>query len=231
MSERLAKGVTRFRRGYFRRNRERYAELVREGQTPHALFITCADSRVLPHAMTGTDPGELFVLRNVGNMVPPWAPTSECAAVGSAIEYAVQVLGVADIVVCGHSHCGACAALYADEQDDMQLTAKWLRQGDRVRELVIEKTGLDDEGLRSALRSRERRAQLLRATERAMVVQHLSNLMTYPAVAGKVEAEELNLHGWYYTLESGEIERYDPDRLAFLPLQRPPAGLPAPPAP
>ncbi len=184
MSERLAKGVTRFRRGYFRRNRERYAELVREGQTPHALFITCADSRVQPHAMTGTDPGELFVLRNVGNMVPPWAPTSECAAVGSAIEYAVQVLGVADIVVCGHSHCGACAALYADEQDDMQLTAKWLRQGDRVRELVIEKTGLDDEGLRSALRSRERRAQLLRATERAMVVQHLSNLMIHPRVRG-----------------------------------------------
>lgn len=228
MSERLAKGVTRFKRGHYRRNRERYAELVREGQSPHALFITCADSRVLPHAVTGTEAGELFVLRNVGNMVPPWAPTSECAAVGSAIEYAVGVLGVSDIVVCGHSHCGACAALYAEDQDGMDLTAKWLRQGSRVRDLVIEKTGLDEEGLQVALRSRERRAQLLRATERAMVVQHLSNLMTYPLVAEKVEDAALNLHGWYYALESGEIERYDPERLAFLPLQRPSIGLPAP---
>ena len=106
--------------------------------------------------------------------------------------------------------------------------AGWLRQGSRVRELVIEKTGLDEEGLQAALRSRERRAQLLRATERAMVVQHLSNLMTYPLVAEKVEDAALNLHGWYYALESGEIERYDPERLAFLPLQRPSIGLPAP---
>jgi len=227
-NDEIIQRLRRFRAQHFPRFRRRFEELVANGQHPTVLFIGCSDSRIVPYLLTGSGPGELFIVRNVGAFVPPFDASRGHHGTSAAIEFAVLSLDVRDIVVCGHSHCGACAALYAEDQDGMDLTAKWLRQGSRVRELVIEKTGLDEEGLQAALRSRERRAQLLRATERAMVVQHLSNLMTYPLVAEKVEDAALNLHGWYYALESGEIERYDPERLAFLPLQRPSIGLPAP---
>jgi carbonic anhydrase len=221
MTSALKKGVSKFRRGYFRRHRDKFENLVRHGQNPGTLFVTCADSRILPHALTHTAPGELFVLRNVGNMVPPWTPEQECTAVGSAVEYAVGVLGVSDIVVCGHSHCGACAALYDDDPGpELAMTARWLEQGARVRSLILEKAALDEGGLESVLQSRDKKAQLLRATERAMVVQHLRNLLTYPGVAPRVERGELAIHGWYYSLESGAIESYDPQRLAFVPLDR-----------
>jgi carbonic anhydrase len=215
------RGVSKFRRGYFRRNRDKFEGLVRDGQNPQTLFITCADSRILPHAVTHTAPGELFVLRNVGNMVPPWAPGEECSAVGSAIEYAVSVLGVSDIVVCGHSHCGACAALYdEDSGPELAMTRKWLTQGARVKALIMEKAALDEGGLEGVLQSREKKAQLLRATEQAMVVQHLRNLLTYPGMARRVERDEIALHGWYYSLENGAVDSYDPQRLAFVPLDR-----------
>jgi carbonic anhydrase len=227
MSETLARGVARFRRGHFRRHRDRYAALARDGQSPHALFITCADSRILPHALTHTEAGELFVLRNVGNMVPPYDAQQPCAAVGSALEYAVELLGVEHIVVCGHSHCGACAALYDEAPaPDAGPSAirQWLAQGERVKTLVLDKAAHGEGGLAAVMQSSERKAQLLRATERAMVVQHLANLLGYPGIAPRVEAGELELHGWYYRLESGEIERYDPQRLAFVPLA--PAAAP-----
>lgn len=220
MSEALTKGVARFRRGHFRRNRDKYETLVRDGQSPHALFITCADSRILPHAITQTDAGDLFVLRNVGNMVPAYDAERPCAAVGSALEYAVNVLGVGHIVVCGHSHCGACAALYGEPEEDAEPSAisDWLAQGERVKSLIVEKAAQGEGGLAGVMQSSERKAQLLRATERAMVVQHLTNLLGYPYIASRVDAGELELHGWYYTIESGAIERYDPDRLAFVPV-------------
>jgi carbonic anhydrase len=229
MTSALTKGVSKFRRGYFRRHREKFENLVRHGQNPGALFITCADSRILPHALTHTAPGDLFVLRNVGNMVPAWAPGAECPAVGSAVEYAIGVLGVSHIVVCGHSHCGACAALYDDELGpELAMTARWLEQGARVKELILEKAALDEGGLDGVLQSREKKAHILRATEKAMVVQHLRNLLTYPGVAPRVEKGELALHGWHYALESGAIESYDPERLAFVPLDRiEPAQRPA----
>lgn len=138
MVDSLVKGVTRFHRGYFRKNRGRFAELVRHGQNPSTLFITCADSRIIPHAITNTDPGDLIVARNFGNMVPPCEDGHECNSTGAGIEYALSVLGVSKIVVCGHSHCGACAALYQHEaHEDLALTQKWLTQGNAVRDLVL----------------------------------------------------------------------------------------------
>lgn len=231
MSNALTRGVDKFRRGYFRRNRAHYEHLARHGQNPDTLFITCADSRILPHALTQSAPGDLFVLRNVGNMVPPWSPEDACAAVGSAVEYAVEALQVNSIVVCGHSHCGACAALYDDDPgQELAMTYKWLEQGARVKALILDKLALDEAGLQSVLQSRDKRAQLLRATEQAMVVQHLHNLSSYPGVGERIERGELALHGWHYAFEDGVIERYDPLRLAFVPLERglsvePPAPL------
>jgi len=222
MVESLIKGVARFQRGYFRKRRNAFANLVRNGQNPHTLFITCADSRILPHAITDSDPGDLFVMRNVGNMVPPCAPDSDCAATGSAIEYAVAVLGVSEIVVCGHSHCGACAALFQDAEStpnpDLQLTQRWLKQGGEVRDLVLRKATADYDAATPIFRSRAEREQMLRATEAAMVVQHLANLMTYPVVARRVAEQKLTLHGWYYEIEKGLVQTYDRERLAFVPL-------------
>ncbi|HSD62119.1 MAG TPA: carbonic anhydrase [Burkholderiales bacterium] len=219
MVEPLLKGVAKFQRGYFRRNRERYAQLAKEGQNPGTLFITCADSRILPDQLTGADPGELFVLRNVGNMVPPPDPELADPGVGSAIEYAVSVLNVDQIIVCGHSHCGACAALYSGaDGDDLPLTRKWLEQGSRVKDIILEKAGSSAETVDELFKSGHRCQEVLRATEKAMVVQHLQNLLRYPVVDKHVEAGRLLIHGWYYAIESGEIEYYDPERLAFVPL-------------
>jgi carbonic anhydrase len=199
---------------------------VRNGQNPAGLFITCADSRIIPHAVTGTDPGDLFVIRNVGNMVPPNDGSQDCPSTGAGIEYAVTVLGVREITVCGHSHCGACAALYQAEPDpEMVLTGKWLEQGRAVRDLVLQRAAREFERGAPLFRSRAEREQVLRATEKAMVVQHLKNLMSYPAVARRVAAGELKLNGWCYEIESGQIEAYDAERLAFVPIRE--SGRPA----
>jgi carbonic anhydrase len=220
MVDSLIKGVAKFRRGYFRKNREKFVDLVRNGQKPSTLFITCADSRVIPHAITHTDPGDLFVVRNVGNMVPPYEQGQDCTSTGAGVEYAVSVLGVSEIVVCGHSHCGACAALYQPgPDDDLALTQKWLAQGQQVRDLILDQAAAEYDNVTPIFRSRAEREQVLRATEKAMVVQHLANLLTYPAVARRVAEGSLSLHGWYYVIERGVVEYYDAQRLAFLPLE------------
>jgi len=220
MIETLIKGAARFRKGYHSKHRETFVRLVEDGQSPHTLFITCADSRVVPHAMTHASPGDIFVLRNVGNMVPACTPELNCSSTGAAIEYATSVLGVHEIVVCGHSHCGACAALYDDDEhsDELALTRHWLAQGRGVRELILREASPGTDKLTPLFRSRDDTQQVLRATEKAMVVQHLANLMTYPAVARRVAEKTLRLHGWHYTIETGRIERYDPERLCFVPL-------------
>lgn len=226
MVDSLIRGVAKFHRGYFRKKREKFVDLVRNGQNPSTLFITCADSRVIPHAITHTDPGDLFVMRNVGNMVPPFEPGQECSSTGAGIEYAVSVLDVSEIVVCGHSHCGACAALYqSGGQEDLALTRKWLAQGRQVRDLVLDQAATEYDNVTPIFRSRTEREQVLRATEKAMVVQHLANLLTYPTVTRRVAEGSLSLHGWYYVIEQGVVEAYDAERLAFLPLERSDRGL------
>lgn len=220
MVESLIEGVSRFRRGYFNKNRDRFIDLVENGQHPHTLFITCADSRVVPHAITHTDPGEIFVLRNVGNMVPVCTPEEQCSSTGAAIEYAAAVLEVSEIVVCGHSHCGACAALFSKPAagNELALTQKWLQQGKKVRELILREAAAEFDNVSPIFRSRDEKEHLLRATEKAMVVQHLTNLMSYPVVARRVAEGTLRLHGWYYSIETGGVERYDAERLAFAPV-------------
>jgi carbonic anhydrase len=219
MIETLIKGTSRFQRGYHSKHRERFTRLVENGQNPHTLFIACADSRVVPHAMTHASPGDIFVLRNVGNMVPACTPGTDCSSTGAAIEYATSVLGVHEIVVCGHSHCGACAALYKDDDDgELRLTRRWLEQGREVRDLVLREVSSGKNQVMPPFGSRDDTEQVLRATEKAMVVQHLRNLMTYPAVARRVAEKTLRLHGWHYTIETGRIERYDAERLCFVPL-------------
>jgi carbonic anhydrase len=228
----LAQGVQKFRRSYYRRKRDNFSKLIRDGQSPHTLFITCADSRIVPEALTQSGPGDIFVLRNVGNMVPAYGSNHEVSSIGSAIEYAIDVLNVANIVVCGHSHCGACAALYNPQlEQSLPITSRWMEQGKNVKSIVLSnlvKADLRKNTLNTVFASHVRREEVLRATERAMVVQHLENLETYPAVINAVASGRLGLHGWYYIIESGEVEQFDRQQFAFVPVRHdfaPPAAL------
>ena len=195
----LIQGHDDFQSVKFTKNKERFKTLVEEGQNPKALFIGCSDSRVMPALITSSSPGDLFIARNVGNFVAPFNPSQDYHATASAIEYAVSVLEVSDIIVCGHSECGAIAALFKEiEPTDENLhTIKWLELGESAK--------------RSALLSLKGRPkqEILDYTERVSVIFQLENLLTYPAVKRRVAEGTLFLHGWHYNIKNGKIEYYD----------------------
>ncbi|MDO0937433.1 carbonic anhydrase [Streptomyces sp. DG2A-72] len=174
---------------------EEFAKLA-EGQSPEVLFITCSDSRVVPALITGARPGQLFELRTAGNIVPPYAsehPTSEAATV----EYAVEVLGVRDIVVCGHSHCGAVGALVrGDDLDAVPAVRDWLAAATpRPQGAAGDPTVA--EGVQSHVL-----AQLLR-------------LRSYPCIAQKLTQGQLALHAWYYEVHTGAVLAHTPQTDTF----------------
>ncbi|GAB4173019.1 MAG: carbonic anhydrase [Geothermobacteraceae bacterium] len=196
--EKLFKGIMRFRREEFLAHRDLFCRLGRE-QKPHTLFIGCSDSRVVPSLITQTHPGELFIVRNVANIVPPYRQTEEFVATTSAIEYAVQALEVDCIVVCGHSNCGGCAALHKSPEELASLphVRKWLEVSsevpERVEKLMVEKTPEEREWL----------------TERVNVLVQMRNLLTYPFIRERVEAGSLEVLGWHYIIETGEIYNFN----------------------
>jgi carbonic anhydrase len=199
----LLEGNELFRKGYFKKYESQLLDLVENGQSPKALFIGCADSRVLPDLITSSPPGSLFVLRNVGNFVAPYKPDEDFHAMASGIEYAVNALEVSEIIVCGHTHCGAIAALYSDkglDETKFAHTRKWLSLGNAAKAMASLALGSDAEP-----------KALQELTERLSVVSQIENLLTYPYVKERVEAGALHLHGWLYDVETGEIEYYDPD--------------------
>ena len=202
--QKLFQGIMRFRQEDFEKHRDLFHQLGRK-QKPHTLFIGCADSRVVPNLITKTHPGELFVVRNVANIVPPYRITEEYVATTSAIEYAVQALQVDSIVVCGHSNCGGCAALNASPETLNQLphVKKWLEVSKEVRgrvdKLVQEGTPEEREWL----------------TEQVNILVQMKNLLTYPYIAEKFEAGTLEIFGWHYIIETGEIFNFNEESQAF----------------
>ena len=196
-------------RSYFKKNKDSLLELVKNGQAPKALFIGCSDSRVIPDLMLQTNPGDLFVLRNVGNFVPPYKPDTDFHATASGIEYAVSVLGVKEIIICGHTHCGACASLYEDIDDDSLIhTKKWLELGESAKTSAILSLGHDAP-----------KEDLLRLTEKISIIKQIENILTYPNVKKRFEEESIHIHGWYYDIETGNIDYYDADTYEFAPLR------------
>lgn len=197
MSEQLIRGHDRFRKSVFPDLAEQFQRLVEEGQQPHTLFIGCSDSRVIPSLLTDTAPGELFVVRNVGALVPPNEPDQAHHGVSSAIEFAVSILGVQNIVVCGHSHCGAIRALY-EPPADAPFVQRWvqLAQEAKVDAPVDE--------------------ALLRRTERRSIVVQLKRLMEFPFVRDAVDAGRLTLHGWHYIVEEGALDVLDVESARFV---------------
>ena len=207
--------ITEFQKGHeafhavnFKHNEERFKKLVSEGQNPKALFIGCSDSRVVPTMITGMGAGDFFIARNIGNFVPPYKPDSDFHATASAIEYAVSELGVSDIIVSGHSDCGAIKALYKDHtvSDENIHTIKWLELGADAKRIAL------------SVLPNAPKAELLEYTEKLSVIFQLENLLTYPAVKRGVEEERIFLHGWHYSIADGTIEYYDDENAEFRPL-------------
>lgn len=206
MPKHLIEGIRRFQTERFPLYREHYERLVAEGQRPSTLFIGCSDSRVVPHLLTDTLPGELFVVRNIGNFVPPFEPDAGYHGTSAAIEFAVLALGVTDIVVCGHSHCGAVRALYAPPDPASPHVSRWLGLGEeaKVDGPVTE--------------------PMLRRTEQRSVVLQLGRLMSYPMVRERVERGDLSLHGWHYVIEDGSVSILDVRLGEFVPIAPHPAS-------
>ena len=200
MPETLIRGLRRFRDDVFPRYEERFRELVAEGQEPATLFITCADSRIVPTLLTDAGPGDLFTARNVGALVPAFAPDEGGHETAAAVEYAVQVLEVTDVVVCGHSQCGAVRALYEPPEVEAPNLERWLRSARPAR---LDEPPTED---------------VLRRTERRSVALQLERLTGYPAVRERLEAGTLALHGWHYVIGEGRVDAIDVDRGEFRPL-------------
>jgi carbonic anhydrase len=207
----LIMGIVEFRERLLPQYAERFRDLA-DGQAPDALFITCADSRVVPNLLASTEPGELFTMRNVGNLVPP--ATVDGLSTGdlseaSAIEYAVSVLGVANIVVCGHSGCGAMKAVLARSAlDDAPNLARWLHHAGTAAFRLDHEGALD--------RSLPRHDQLSQLN----VLVQLEHLMSYPIVREQVAAGKLKLSAWWFDVATGDMYAYQADTRSFALIDR-----------
>ena len=205
--DRILKGLSRFQKSVYPQHRDLFQKLAL-GQRPEALFITCADSRIDPCMLTQTKPGDLFISRVIGNIVPPYPDA--IGGVSATIEYAVGVLGVVDIIICGHTDCGVMKGVLNPEPlEPLTSVTAWLNYAQPARKAVAQHvtTHTDLEFL-------------LALTERN-VVEQLNNLRTHPTVAERLEQGDLRLHGWLYDLGEGVVTAYDADKAAFLPLHTP----------
>src|SRR4051812_7245681 len=189
--QKLIQGIHQFREEDFRPLQGLFEQLAR-GQHPDTLFITCSDSRIDPNLLTRSRPGDLFILRNAGNIVPPHGAANGGEA--ATIEFAVAALRVKDVIVCGHSHCGAMKGLLEPAQlGDLPAVAAWLKHAEATRWIMREKYP-DLQG-----------QPLLTATVEENVLVQLENLRTHPAVAAGLARGDLKLHGWVYKIETGEV--------------------------
>ncbi len=202
--QKIFRGVQHFRQSVFGERRELFQRLA-SGQQPEALFITCSDSRINPNLVTQTEPGDLFILRNAGNLIPAHGHGGGEAA---TIEYALSILGVQDIVVCGHSNCGAMAALLQPGATrDLPEVERWLGHAAATRSII--------EQNHATLEPAER---VLAAAQENVLVQ-LNNLRTHPTVAASLSTGRLRLHGWVYKFEEGEILNFDEPSAEWINLE------------
>jgi carbonic anhydrase len=201
--KKLIKGLREFQAGYFNSHQELFEELS-HGQKPRVLFITCSDSRIDPNLITQAMVGELFVIRNAGNIIPPFGATN--GGEGAAVEYAVHALGIEQIIVCGHSHCGAMKGLLqlGKLEAEMPLVYDWLRHAEATRRLIAENYS-DRQG-----------EELLDITTAENVLTQLENLRTYPVIHSKLHQRKLTLHGWLFDIETGDVLTYDPAQHTYV---------------
>ncbi|MCA9036357.1 MAG: carbonic anhydrase [Planctomycetaceae bacterium] len=200
--QKLIQGIHKFQNEDFRPLQNLFEQLSK-GQKPETLFITCSDSRIDPSLLTRTQPGELFILRNAGNIIPAHGEANGGEA--ATVEFAVAALGVKDVIVCGHSHCGAMKGLLdPDSVKSLPAVSSWLSHAETTRRIVLDNY------------SHLSGAELVAATVEENVLVQLENLKTLPAVASRIEGDDLHLHGWVYMIETGEVFAYDADVEQFV---------------
>jgi carbonic anhydrase len=197
-------GYKKFRSEVFPPRRALFQSLA-SGQRPHTLFITCSDSRIVPDMILQTEPGQLFIVRNAGNMIPPHG--GMVGGVAATVEYALAALEIRNVVVCGHSDCGAMkGVLYPEKVKDLPTVARWLRNGNAARLVTLENyPGLGE-------------AEQLEVLIRENILAQVDNLKTHPAAAALLARGALSVHAWHYRIGTGEITAYDWEAAEFLPL-------------
>jgi carbonic anhydrase len=202
--DRILRGLQQFQKKVFPKQRELFHKLAYQ-QKPVALFITCADSRIDPCLLTQTQPGELFICRVIGNIVPRYPET--IGGVSATIEYAVGVLGVPDVIVCGHTDCGVMKGVLNPEGLESHANVSaWLRHAKPAREAIEDSKG------------RMNDAEFFMALTERNVVEQLNNLRTHPSVAARLEEGKLKLHGWVYHIARGSVATYDSALGRFVPV-------------
>lgn len=201
--KKLIKGLREFKASYFCSHQEMFEQLS-HGQKPRVLFITCSDSRVDPNLITQAELGELFVIRNAGNIIPPFGATN--GGEGATIEYAIQALGIEQIIVCGHSHCGAMKGLMKLDKlrMEMPLVHDWLKYAEATRRLVKDHYSHYEE------------EELLEIIIAENVLTQIQNLRTYPVIHSKLYQGKLKIYAWIYHIETGEVLAYDPEAHAYV---------------
>jgi carbonic anhydrase len=200
----LVEGIHRFQQGVFGPQRDLFRRLV-DGQEPDALFITCSDSRIVPNLITQTEPGELFIIRNAGNIVPPWGVESGEAG---TLEYAVEVLTVSDIIVCGHTHCGAMKAVIDPSQTrELPALASWLRHCEGTRR-ILSKAYPDLTG-----------DDLVETAVAENVLVQIEHLRTHPSVMAALARSKVTLHAWVYNIAEGEVYAFEPEIGQYVPIE------------
>ncbi|HEY9790535.1 MAG TPA: carbonic anhydrase [Candidatus Obscuribacterales bacterium] len=201
--KKLISGLHEYQHRIFQSQKALFERLA-HGQAPEALFIACSDSRINPNMITQTGPGELFILRNAGNIVP--AHGSGNGGEAATIEFAVEGLRVKDVIICGHSLCGAMRALFnPDQVQNMPVVSAFLSHAEATKRIVSENYGdlpMDD---------------LLNIASQENVLVQVENLRTHPCVAARLAKGDLNIHAWMYKMETGMIFSYDPKDGQFLP--------------
>ena len=194
--KKLIRGLNEFRQNYVSEHRQLLEQLA-HGQKPRVLFITCSDSRVAPNLITNTDLGELFIIRNAGNIIPPYGAAN--GGEGGTIEYAINALNIEQIIICGHSHCGAMKGLLKLNklQKDMPLVYDWLQQAEATRRLVLENYTHQSE------------EEMIETLVAENVLVQIDNLQTYPIIKTRLHQGKLKIYAWIYQIETGEVWAYD----------------------
>jgi carbonic anhydrase len=198
----LITGIREFQSSYYAEHRDLFAELG-QGQDPRVLFITCSDSRIDPNLMVQADPGELFVIRNAGNIIPPYGSAN--GGEGASVEYALQALNIDQIIICGHNHCGAMKGLLKlnQLQEDLPLVYDWLKHTEATRRILKD------------CYSEYSGDELIEIAVAENILTQIDNLETYPIVRSRLQQGKLHIYGWHYEIETGEVKAYNPTTQQF----------------
>jgi len=223
--QRFLKGMSRFKERFYENDSELMRQLAELGQHPEVLLISCSDSRVDPALLTGANPGELFIVRNVANLVPPFHLGDQQDGARAAIEYAVRDLKVKHIIVLGHAHCGGIKALLGTLKGDKlnrDFIGAWVSIAyDACYKYIIEPIR-SKQGSNLSLKSQEDELSSImehhHLAERAIIQGSISNLETYPWIMERLNSGQLTLHGWWFDLETGDLWCTDEDNKVFLPM-------------